>query len=392
MTLSDRSRLLFPSPTLGMTARARSLKAEGKDVISFSVGEPDFDTPEIVRNAAIDALNAGQTRYTASVGTPELRKAVAGRLSADHGMEFEPNRVIVSCGAKQSVYNSLMVTVNPGDEVILIAPYWMTYRDQVLLAGGVPNVIATTAESGFVPSVDQLRAAINPRTKAIILNTPSNPTGATLPIETLRAVAELAQEHSLWIICDEIYEYLTYGQPHVSITQVGGDLLDRAILVSGCSKSYAMTGWRIGYCYAPPAVAQAMSNLQDQVTSNPTSFAQAGAVQAMTMPRETIEAMRAEFQVRRDLALDCLTKIPGVTAHRPQGAFYIFANVEEHLGSSVSTDVELADYLLDQALVATVPGSVFEGPGHIRLSYATSREDIQRGIERIGTALAQLRH
>lgn len=389
LRLSTRTQLLKPSPTLSITAKANALKAEGVDVISFAAGEPDFNTPEPIQEAAIAAIRAGVTKYTPSSGTKDLKEAIAAKLERENGLKYSPDQIVASCGAKHSVYNTMQVLVDPGDEVILIAPYWMTYADQIRLAGGVPVVIHTTGDADFVPTYDQLREAISPKTKAIILNTPSNPTGAALPRETLKEIAALALRHDFWIVADEIYERLIYGgTQHTSIATLGKDVYDRTITINGVSKSYSMTGWRIGFAAAPLAVAKAMSNLQDQVTSNPTSFAQKGAVAAYAMPAESVEAMRAEFEGRRDLVVRLLREIPGLKVPEPKGAFYVFPDVSHYLGEGIASDVDLATYLLEKANVATVPGSVFEGVGHLRMSYAASRNDIERGVARIAEALA----
>lgn len=389
LRLSTRTQLLKPSPTLSITAKANALKAEGVDVISFAAGEPDFNTPEPIQEAAIAAIRAGFTKYTPSSGTKDLKEAIAAKLERENGLKYSPDQIVASCGAKHSVYNTMQVLVDPGDEVILIAPYWMTYADQIRLAGGVPVVIHTTGDANFVPTYDQLREAISPKTKAIILNTPSNPTGAALPRETLKEIAALALRHDFWIVADEIYERLIYGGiEHTSIATLGKDVYERTITINGVSKSYAMTGWRIGFAAAPLAVAKAMSNLQDQVTSNPTSFAQKGAVAAYAMPAESVEAMRAEFEARRDLVVRLLREIPGLKVPEPKGAFYVFPDVSHYLGDGIASDPDLASYLLEKANVATVPGSVFEGVGHLRMSYAASRNDIERGVARIAEALA----
>lgn len=366
------------------------MKAQGLDVISFAAGEPDFGTPDPICDAAIEAMRAGATKYTASSGTPELKAAIVEKFRQENGLEFRTDQIVVSCGAKHSVFNSLMVLVEPGDEVILLAPYWMTYADQVILAGGTPVAIPLGPESGFVPSLEQLQAAISARTKAIILNSPCNPTGAVLPRATLKEIAALALRHDFWIVADEIYERLIYDARHDSIAALGAEVRERTVTISGCSKSFAMTGWRIGYAAAPVAVAQAMSNLQDQVTSNPTTFAQAGAIAALRCDASVVDAMRDEFRGRRDLMLSRLREIPGLATPTPQGAFYVFPDVRAFLGERCPTDVDLADYLLSEAHVATVAGSVFEGPGHLRLSYSASRADIERGVDRIAEALERL--
>lgn len=363
------------------------MRGEGIDVISFAAGEPDFRTPEPVSDAAIAALHEGFTRYTPSAGIPPLREAICGKLLRENGIKASPADIIVSCGAKHSVYNSLQVLVDPGDEVILLAPYWMTYADQVRLAGGVPVVVHSDASTNFTPSIEQIRAAVTSRTKAIIVNSPSNPTGAMYDRTLLSSIAELALRHGFWVISDEIYDRLTYGFEHTSVAALGADVADRTITIGGCSKSYAMTGWRIGFAAAPSPVAKAMSNFQDQVTSNPTSFAQRGAVVAFGLPVETIESMRAEFHGRRDLIVRLINAVPGLSIDAPAGAFYAFVDASNCMGGD---DAKLAEHLLEKAGVATIPGSVFEGPGYLRMSYATSRDNIEQGVARIAEALAQL--
>ncbi|CAN5507321.1 pyridoxal phosphate-dependent aminotransferase [soil metagenome] len=390
LSLSARAGMLGPSPTLGITAKANAMKAEGIDVVSFAAGEPDFNTPEPIIQVAIDALEAGFTKYTPSAGIKDLRDAIVAKLARENSVCVKPEQVVVSCGAKHSVYNTCQVLVNPGDEVILIAPYWMTYAEQIKLAGGVPKVVHTTAESGYVPSYDQLRKAITKDTKAIIVNSPSNPTGAVLPRQTIKEIAQLALRHNFWIISDEIYERLSYGEPPQSFAALGKEVADRTVTINGVSKTYAMTGWRIGFAAAPAEVAKAMSNFQDQVTSNPTSFAQKGAVAAYKMAPESVEAMRVEFQARRDLIVAGLRGIDGVKIVEPKGAFYAFTDVSAFLQGDIKDDVALGEYLLAEARVATIPGSVFEGPGHLRLSYAASREAIQEGVRRLGEALAKV--
>ena len=386
LNLAQRTQLLKPSPTLAITSKANAMKAQGIDVVSFGAGEPDFNTPEPIIEAAIEALHAGFTKYTPSAGIGELREAICAKLLRENKLVYAPEQIIVSTGAKHSLYNSMQMLLDPGDEVILLAPYWMTYADQIKLAGGVPVVIQTLREEGFVPTYDQLREAISPKTKAIIINSPSNPTGALLPRQTLKEIGALAMRHDFWIVADEIYERLIYGYEFESIASLGKDVQERTITIGGCSKSYAMTGWRIGFAASPLPVAKAMSNFQDQVTSNPTSFAQKGAVVAFNLPADSVEAMRAEFEARRDLIVGLLGAIPGVKIDPPKGAFYAFPDISAHLKEG-ETDLDLAAYLLEKALVAVVPGSVFEGSGHIRLSYATSRANIEKGVGRIAEAL-----
>ncbi|MFI5387608.1 MAG: pyridoxal phosphate-dependent aminotransferase [Fimbriimonadales bacterium] len=392
LTLSARAGQLKPSPTLGISARAQAMRAEGIDVISLAAGEPDFPTPALVCEAAIAALNSGFTKYTPTPGVPELRKVIAEKLSRENQVRAAAENVVVSSGAKQSLFNACNVILDPGDEVILIAPYWMTYAEQVRLAGGEPVKVQTSAESDFVPSFDQLRDAVTPRTKAIIINSPANPTGAVYPRQTLKEIASLAIRHDLWVISDEIYEKLIYGGvEHVSIGSLGTDIAERTITIGGCSKTYAMTGWRIGFAAAPVPVAKAMSNFQDQVTSSANSFAQKGAIRAFQLDGAPVETMRAEYEARRDLVVGLLRDIPGVTINLPHGAFYVMPDVTTYLVGRIANDLELAEYLLDEAKVATVPGSVFEGHGHIRLSYAASRENLKAGVKRISDALQKLR-
>jgi aspartate aminotransferase len=390
LSLSSRASMLKPSPTLSIAARANAMKAEGLDIISLSAGEPDFDTPEPVREAAIEAINAGFTKYTPTSGIKDLKEAICRKLHMENAVTSTPENIVVSCGAKQGLYNSMMVLIEPGDEVILIAPYWMTYAEQVQLAGGTPVVVHTEASTGFVPSYDQLREKVTPRTKAIVINSPCNPTGALFERETIKAIAQLALRHDLWVISDEIYDRLVYGGKATSIASLGSDIAEKTITIGGCSKTYAMTGWRIGFACAPKPISAAMGNLQDQVTSNPNSFAQKGAVRAFRLPAEEIEPMRAEFQARRDLIIELLRGIPKVQVTKPEGAFYALPDVSAYLNKKIADDICLVEHLLEKAQVATVPGSVFEAPGHIRISYAASRENIRKGIERIATALQEL--
>lgn len=392
LALSARAGLLKPSPTLAITAKANAMKAAGEDVVNFGAGEPDFNTPEPIVEAAVEAVRGGFTKYTPSAGIKELKEAIAAKLLRENNVKVSPDQVVVSCGAKQSVYQTMQVLLDPGDEVILVAPYWMTYAEQVRLAGGVPKVVKAPASEGFVPSIDAFKEAIGPRTKAIIVNSPSNPTGAILPRGTLKEIAALALKHGFWIVTDEIYERLIYGgETHTSIASLSSEVAERTITIGGCSKSYSMTGWRIGFAAAPAAVAKSLSNLQDQITSNPTSFAQKGATVAFNLPVESVEAMRAEFEARRDLISRLLSDIPGVKLPQPKGAFYAFPDVSEYLGGAVANDLDLATYLLTEAKVAVIPGSVFEGEGHIRLTYACSRHDIERGVERIAEAVSKLK-
>lgn len=370
-----------------MSAKARRLKEQGLDVVSFSTGEPDFDTPSEIVDAAINALRGGATRYTATPGIAALRQAISEKLARDNGVGATPEQIVVSTGAKQCLYNSLMTLVEAGDEVIVFAPYWMTYLEQIALAGGTPVIVESSVESGYVPTREAVRAAITPRTRAVIVNSPSNPSGAVYPPEFLRWLAEETEKNSLWLISDEIYEKLIYDQEHLSLASLGDSVAARTVTINGCSKSFAMTGWRIGYAAAPLEVAKAMSNLQDQVTSNATAFAQAGALAALTSDGTAVETMRQEFLARRDLVVAGLTSIPGVVCPTPLGAFYAFPKIPLPPGMD---DLSFADRLLEEDLVATVPGSVFGAPGHLRLSYATSRSDIEKGLDRLAQAISRI--
>lgn len=363
--------------------------AAGTDVISLAAGEPDFDTPAPIVGAAIEALHAGFTKYTATSGIPELKEAVAAKFRKENGLTVDASNIVISCGAKQCLFNALQATVGPGDEVIVFAPFWPTYGDQIALTGAQTVVVPTRGEDAFVPDPDAIRGAISPRTRAILINSPCNPTGAVIPRSVLKEIAALALRHDLWLISDEIYEKLVYDGKSLGIASLGQDVADRTVTINGCSKSFAMTGWRIGYCAAPKALVSAMSNIQDQVTSNPTSFAQKGAVAALQMPDDVVNAMRDEFRVRRDLIVGLLGAIDGVEIRSPAGAFYAFADVSAHLGGRFPDDAALALSLLEDAHVATVPGSAFSAPGHLRLSYAASRESLQEGAARLATTLCR---
>lgn len=390
LTLSSHASIARPSPTLAITAKAKALLAAGADVIQFGAGEPDFNTPEVICDAAKAAMDAGFTKYTVTTGIGELKEAVIAKFANENGLTYAPDQIVVTCGAKQALFNTLWVIIDPGDEVILIGPYWMTYADQVRLAGGVPVVVHTTPEDDFIPSFEALKQAVTGKTKAIMINSPCNPTGAVLPRQTLKEIAQLALRHDFWILADEIYEKLIYEGEHHSIGALGSDVLARTITIGGCSKSFAMTGWRIGYLGAPKEIVKAIGAFQDQVTSNPTSFAQVGAVAALRMDPASVEEMRQEFDTRRKLGHAELSKIPGLRTPMPKGAFYFFTDVSAYLGGRIKTDHELAEFLLEEVHVAAIPGTVFEGPGSLRISYTASQENIRRGIQRIGEALARL--
>ncbi|MDX2066442.1 MAG: pyridoxal phosphate-dependent aminotransferase [Fimbriimonadaceae bacterium] len=387
LRLADRALALRPSPTLQITALANSLRAQGEDVLSFAAGEPDFNTPEPICEAAIDAIRRGVTKYTPSAGMPKLRQAIADKLIRENRLPATAEQVIVSCGAKHSLYNTMQVLLNPGDEVLLIAPYWMTYAEQVRLAGGVPIVVPTDAAADFIPAADAIRERITSRTRMIVINSPSNPSGAVYPRAVLKEIAALALRHDLWIVSDEIYERLIYGVETESIAALSADVAARTITVGGVAKTYSMTGWRIGFAYAPAPVATAMSHFQDQVTSNPTSFAQVGAIAAYEMDSAAVEAMRSTFEARRDLIVARLNAIPGVSVRAPRGAFYVLPDFSAFLGGD---DAALALRLMHDAKIAAIPGHVFEAPGHLRFSYATDSETIARGMDRLAEILPAL--
>lgn len=391
--LASRVRQMAPSPTLAIDTRTKELIAAGKDVLNFSVGEPDFDTPEHIKEAARQALAAGHTKYTPAAGTLELREAICEKLQADNGLEYEPADIVVSNGGKQSLYNVFQVILDPGDEVIVQAPYWVSYPEIVKLAGGVPVIVRSTAASGFRLTAAEIEAHLTPRTRAINLNSPSNPTGAVYSRAELEAIAELAVRHGLYIVTDEIYEKLMYGDAeHVSIASLGPEVKRLTITVNGFSKAYAMTGWRMGYCASERPLAKAMADLQGQSTSGPSSITQKAAVAALRGPQEPVEQMRQEFERRRDYIVERLNRLPGVDCLLPAGAFYVFPSVtgllgRELAGRRVETDADLCELLLEETGVSLVPGSAFGAPGHVRISYATSMENIVTGLDRIEALL-----
>ncbi|MBC8138104.1 MAG: pyridoxal phosphate-dependent aminotransferase [Fibrella sp.] len=397
--LSQRALNVAPSPTLAITAKANQLKADGLDVVAFGAGEPDFDTPQHVKDAAVDALAKGFTKYTPSAGIPALKKAIVEKFARDNGLNYAPNQVIVSCGGKHSLYNIFQAMCEEGDEVIIPAPYWVSYPEQARLAGATPVIINTTDASGFAPSVDQIEAAITPRTKIFVLNSPSNPTGAMWPRATIERLAELAVERDFYVISDEIYEKIVYdGNVPISIAALNPQIAQRTITVNGVSKTYSMTGWRIGYAAAlETSIISAMGRIQDAVTSNPTSIAQYAAVAAMTGPQDFLQDWVAEFDRRRHVITDGLNAIPGITCLKPDGAFYVFPNVSALFGKTtpdgktIGNSDDFADYLLSSVQVAVVPGSGFGAGDYVRLSYATSMEAIEKGITRIGEAVGKLR-
>ncbi|MCC2643783.1 MAG: aspC [Nitrospira sp.] len=396
MKLAARVGRIVPSPTLSITATAKAMAAQGIDVIDFASGEPDFDTPEPVKAAAEEAIRAGFTKYTPSSGIEELRVAIADKLKAEQGLHYDTSQILVSCGAKHSLYNIAEALLEAGDELIIPVPFWVSYQDQTLLNDAIPILLQTEEHDGYRISREALEAAITPRTKAIIVNSPCNPTGATYDRKTLEGIATVALRHDLVIISDEIYEKVLYdGVQHVSIATLSPEVAARTVVINGVSKAYAMTGWRIGYAAGPKPLLTAMANIQSQSTSNPCSISQKAAVAALRLGDPFTRLMVAEFDRRRRVMVDGLNKMPGVTCRMPTGAFYAFPNVSGLLSrrwknQPIGSAAGLATYLLEEAQVALVPGEPFGSEIHVRLSYATSLEAIERGLTRIQAALSQL--
>jgi aspartate aminotransferase len=394
--LADRLKTLAPSATLAVQAKARELSAKGIDVISFGAGEPDFDTPQRIKDAAVQALRRGQTKYTEVAGIAELRAAVCAKLKRDQGLDYTPPEVLVSCGAKHTLYNVATALLNPGDEMLVPSPFWVSYPEQARLLGAVPVSVETREATGFDLDPERVRAAITPRTKLIVLNSPNNPTGAVFSRQALEAVARVAVERGLWVVSDECYESLTFEGRHVSIASLAPEIKARTIVVNTCSKAYAMTGWRIGYAAAPRDLIRAMTDVQSQVTSNPASVAQWAAVEALSGPQDEVAKMAGEFDRRRHLIVNGLNGLPGVSCVMPKGAFYAFANVSglfgrtSLLGSTLKGSVDVTAFLLEAARVAVVPGVDFGSDAHVRLSYATSDALIAEGLERMKAAIATL--
>jgi aspartate aminotransferase len=396
LELSQRVRNIKPSPTLAISAKAAQLKAEGKDIINLGVGEPDFDTPQHIKDAAIAAINGGFTKYTAVGGTPSLKKAVAAKFKRDNGLDYAPNQILVSCGGKQSFYNLCQAVIGTGDEVIIPAPYWVSYPDIVILADGKPVIVEAGIAQGFKISPAQLQAAITPRTKMLVINSPSNPTGAVYALDELAALGEVLRKHpQVLIASDDMYEHIRLDdQPFANILNACPDLYDRTLVLNGVSKAYAMTGWRIGYAAGPQAIIGAMDSIQSQSTSNPTSISQVAAEAALNGDQGCISPMLAAFKQRHRYLIDALNATPGVKCVDSGGAFYAFPDATEAITKLHATgkiaeknDLALTGYLLDHG-VAVVPGSAFGSEGCIRLSFATSMENLKKAIERIAEALA----
>ena len=396
MSVAQRIRKIKPSATMEITAAAAAMRAQGMDVISLSAGEPDFDTPEHIKKVAIKAIEQGVTKYTNVGGTDELKEAIIYKLKRDNGLDYEKKEVLASCGAKHSLYNISQVLFEEGDEVIIPAPYWVTYPDQVALAGAQPVILETREEEGFLLTADLLKEGITSRTKALILNTPCNPTGMAYRCQDMKGIADIVLRHKLYVISDEIYEKIIYGGlSHCSIASLSKELKRFSLIVNGVSKAYSMTGWRIGYTAGAAEIIAAMAKIQGQMTSNPTSIAQMAAIEALKGSQDAVSSMMAEFERRRDYVVRRLNAMEGVTCFVPQGAFYAFPRVAAFYGSSfdgrsVSNSTELAAYLLKEARVAVVPGNAFGANDFIRLSYATSLENLANALDRVEVALAKL--
>lgn len=397
LELSKKGLSVKPSSTLAITAKAKELRASGVDVVGFGAGEPDFATPENICRAAVEAIESGFTKYTAAPGTPELRKAVSDKFKKVNNLPYEPEQVIISNGGKHALTNIFEAIINPGDEVIIPAPFWLSYPEIVKLAGGVPVFVNCSVSDDYKITAEKLAAACNEKTKAFVLNSPCNPTGMVYSKAELEALAKVIVEKDIYVISDEIYEYLFYDNTEVvSIGSLGKDIFDHTITCNGMAKSYAMTGWRIGYTGAPLSVAKVMSGIQSHQTSNPNSIAQKASLEALTGPQDSVPAMREQFDRRRNYMCDRLAAMPHISAIRPLGAFYTFVDISEALemsyqGKKVGTCAEFARILIDDFKTAVIPCADFGAPDHIRLSYAIGLEQIKKGLDRIEAFLKELK-
>lgn len=386
--ISLKASCISPSPTLAIDSKFKEMKANGEDVVGFGAGEPDFDTPQHIKDAAIAAINAGFTKYTPAAGTLALRKAVADKFLKDNGLSYTPANIVVSNGAKHSLVNAFMAICNPGDEVIVPAPFWVSYPEMIKLADGVPVIINTEEENDFKMTVDDLKRALTDKTKAIVLNSPSNPTGMVYTREELKAIADFAVENNIFVISDEIYEKLIYEGEHVSIASFNDKIKELTIVINGVSKTFAMTGWRIGFAAANDQIAKAMANIQSHASSNPNSIAQAAALAALEGGYAEVERMRLHFMRRRDYMVEEINKIDGVSCKKPHGAFYIMMNIsdligKEYYGKIINNADDFAELFLQVASVAVVPGTGFGAEKYVRWSYATAMDNIVEGIERL---------
>ena len=393
LQLSDRVNNIQPSPTLAITNKAKELKAAGKDIIGLGAGEPDFDTPEHIKKAAIDAINDGFTKYTAVDGTPELKTAIIEKFKRDNDISYEPNEILVSVGGKQSFFNLAQAFINPGDEVIIAAPYWVSYPDMVIIAEGVPVIVKCPAEQDFKITPEQLEEAITDKTKLLVLNSPSNPTGMIYTLDELKAIAEVLKKHpQVYVASDDMYEHIRWtGDKFYNILNAAPELKDRAIILNGVSKAYAMTGWRIGYAGGPAKLIGAMKKVQSQSTSCPTSISQVAAEVAISGDQSVLEPMVAAFEKRCDLVVDGLNAIKGINCLRPDGAFYVYPNIVPLIkAAGLSSCTEFSAWLLDKVGVAVVPGDAFGLGGYMRISYATDEATLKDALSRIEKAVADL--
>ena len=396
MKVSERSKLVKPSVTLALAAKAQAMRAQGVDLVNFTAGEPDFDTPQRIKDAAVQALKKGMTKYTDVRGIEPLREAVAKKYLKEFALQYTKDEVLVSCGGKHALYNIFQAAIDPGDEVLIPSPYWVSYSDMVLLAGGVPKLLPTTEANGFRITPEELKGAMTSRTRAFVFNSPSNPTGAAYGFEQIQGLCRILEQHSCLILSDDIYEKIVYdGFRFHSILAIEPKLRERTIIFNSLSKSYAMTGWRVGYVLGPAAMISAAANIQSQSTSNATSIAQAAALEALSGPQDEIGVMVGEFHKRRDVIVKRLKGMPGITCFKPQGAFYVFPNVRSLLGKTangkkLSSASDVVDYFLTEARVLAVPGEDFGSTENIRISYATSIEEIEKGCDRIEAAIKKL--
>lgn len=396
MRISQRCQRVTGSLTLAIDAKAKEMKQKGIDVVGFGAGEPDFDTPEHIRKAAKDALDLGKTRYTPAAGMPELRQAICDKLKRDNGLDYVPQQIVVSNGAKHSLFNSFQALLEEGDEVIVPGPYWVSYPEIVRMAGGVPVIVEGREENNFKPTIDDFRAAVTDKTRAVVINSPNNPNGFVFTREELQAIGDLAIEKDLSIVSDEIYEFLVYdGAEHISIASLSPEIKERTIVVNGMSKAYAMTGWRIGYTASPLNAAKAMTNFQSHSTSCPNSIAQYAALTALSGPDDQLKSMVAEFDRRRRRIVELINEIPGLSCKPPKGAFYVMMNIggvfgKRYNGAPIVDSMSFTQLLLDNSHVAVVPGAGFGADAYVRLSYATSMENIEKGLARIKEFVGKL--
>jgi aspartate aminotransferase len=389
MNFSKKALAISPSLTLKITAMEKEMVKNGKDVIGFGAGEPDMDTPEYIKQAAVEALKKGFTKYTPASGTMDLKKAVAGRLQKKYGLSYEPAQIVISNGAKHSLFNTFQAILNPGDEVVIIAPYWVTYPELVKMADGIPVYVEALEENNFEPNLKDIEAAVTDRTVAIIVNSPSNPCGCVYSKDTLMGIAHIAQDHGLYVVADEIYDELTYDSTvHFSFPSLSEDAFERTILVNGLSKAYSMTGWRMGYTASSKKLASIMGGYQSHATSNPSSITQYASVTALNGPQDDLAAMVREFAARRDIMVSAINGIEGLKCIKPEGAFYVMLDITGIIGKKcggkkIAGSMDFTECLLNKSLVAVVPGIAFGADHFVRLSYATSRENIENGLERI---------